>query len=284
MPAIDENTKFKDFELILPSFKCDKNCPYCSAKITKWYDTHLDVQAFKSKLQLLKDNGVTFKYFILSGNGEPSLIADNEWQQIWDIVSEYRKMFDQLRVQTSGHLFYEAEKLAYLPKETLIEITRVHKCSTKDMEELGYKEDYVQTEAFKSYPYIRLNYVTLKGKSAREMRDEIQDYATSFPNIKTISIKTLNLNTYTGEVDNPYSKWILANAFSRNESSYLVSQFEILLGESVIEYKDRRVWALENGMEITLYEAKGKKYGDTHIVFYGDKLVDFNLEEYEVNS
>ena len=28
--------KYKEFELIGSSFKCDKNCPYCTAKITKW--------------------------------------------------------------------------------------------------------------------------------------------------------------------------------------------------------------------------------------------------------
>ena len=28
--------KYKEFELILSSFKCNKNCPYCTAKITKW--------------------------------------------------------------------------------------------------------------------------------------------------------------------------------------------------------------------------------------------------------
>ena len=28
--------KYKEFEVIGSSFKCDKNCPYCTAKITKW--------------------------------------------------------------------------------------------------------------------------------------------------------------------------------------------------------------------------------------------------------
>lgn len=28
--------KFKELEIILSDFSCDKNCPYCTAKITKW--------------------------------------------------------------------------------------------------------------------------------------------------------------------------------------------------------------------------------------------------------
>ena len=28
--------RYKEFELIGSSFKCDKNCPYCTAKITRW--------------------------------------------------------------------------------------------------------------------------------------------------------------------------------------------------------------------------------------------------------
>lgn len=41
--------KYKEFELILSSFKCNKNCPYCTAKITKWPAVDDKVGELKNK-------------------------------------------------------------------------------------------------------------------------------------------------------------------------------------------------------------------------------------------
>ena len=50
--------KYKEFELIPSSFKCDKNCPYCTAKITKWpvVDDKLDL--LEDRLNYLKKEGI----------------------------------------------------------------------------------------------------------------------------------------------------------------------------------------------------------------------------------
>ena len=65
--------KYKEFELILSSFKCNKNCPYCTAKITKWPNVDDKIDKFEEKLQYLKEKDISFRYFIFCGNGEPSL-------------------------------------------------------------------------------------------------------------------------------------------------------------------------------------------------------------------
>ena len=47
--------KYKEFELIGSSFKRDKNCPYCTAKITKW-------PVVKNNFHLLEENRFEWKY------------------------------------------------------------------------------------------------------------------------------------------------------------------------------------------------------------------------------
>ena len=46
--------KYKEFELIGSSYKCDKNCPYCTAKITKWPIVEDKFETLEEKLNYLK--------------------------------------------------------------------------------------------------------------------------------------------------------------------------------------------------------------------------------------
>lgn len=276
-----ETKSYKDFELILPSFKCNRDCPYCTAKITQWPERELDLVKFEETLTSLEENGYRFKYFILCGNGEPSLYSLEDLSQIFTSVAKHRELFKYLRVQTSGNLFFEIDKLKVLPKDTIIEITRVHRDFGKDKAVLKYVMNYTETEAFKKWENIRLNMVVLNTETAESLIKQAEYYSNEFKNIKTISIKTLNLNTKDGSTDNKYSQWILKNAVSRTECMSIVKEMQALLGEAVLEYKDRYVWR-SNNTEITLYSAKGKVYGDTHMVYYGNELVDFNLNTVEI--
>ena len=276
-----EIKNFKDFELILPSFNCNRDCPYCTAKITKWETRELNLNIFKNKLAELEEKGYHFKYFILCGNGEPSLYSLKTLKTIFDTVKNHRKLFEFIRVQTSGNLFYEEEKLKVLPNDAIIEITRVHEDFNTDKEILKYNDNYIETKAFKNWKNIRLNMVVLKDATAESLIRQAESYSNKFSNIKTISIKTLNLNTKTGNTNNKYSQWILNNAVSRADCMKIVQEMQNILGETVVEYKDRYIWKLNN-TEITLYSAKGKIYGDTHMVYYGNELVNFNLETLEI--
>lgn len=276
-----ETKEFKDFELILPSFKCNRDCPYCTAKITKWQERELDLNTFEKTLNELEIKGYHFKYFILCGNGEPSLYSLEDINTIFDSVNKHRSLFEHIRVQTSGNLFFEKDKINSLPQDTIIEITRVHKDFDSDKEVLKYNRDYLDTETFKEWKNIRLNMVVLNNATAESLIKQAEYYSDTFKNIKTISIKTLNLNTKGGSTDNKYSQWILKNAVSRKECMSIVQEMQQLLGQAVVEYKDRYVWKL-NDTEITLYSAKGKTYGDTHMVYYGNEIVDFNLNKIEI--
>lgn len=271
--------KYKEFEFISSSFKCDKNCPYCTAKITKWPVRENKVSSIKKKLKFLKDKGITFKYFIYSGNGEPSLMETEDFK---DVVDATRKVniFDEKRCQSSGNIFYDEEKLDYIKDDFIIEITRVAFDSKEDMDILGYKRDYINSDNFKNCN-IRLNYVLLKSRDLNESLEEISKYIEKYPNIKTVSLKTLNTNTMNGSIDNPYSKWIIDNAFTKEDTTSIVEFMNNnkFMGESIKEYDDRYEWNY-NGVPITFYGKRGK-YGKSNVVYYGGELVDYNLDKLE---
>lgn len=269
--------KYKEFELILSSFKCDKNCPYCTAKITKWPDVDDNLDMLEEKLDYLKKKGITFRYFILCGNGEPSLTSLDNFKKIVDATRKVN-IFDEKRLQSSGNIFYEDEKLDYIKKDFIVEITRVDFDSKKDMEVLGYKRDYIDSNNF-SKANVRLNYVMLKNKSFDEYLEEIKKYIDKYPNIKTVSLKTLNLNTKDGNIGNRYSKWILDNALTKADADNVINWMSNNANFVTKDMKffDRYEW-IYNGVPVTFY-AKKLDYGYSNIVYYGGRLVDYHLDD-----
>lgn len=269
--------KYKEFEIIGSSFRCDKNCPYCTAKITKWPNVDNKFENLEESLLKLKEQGITFRYFIFSGNGEPSLNSYEDFKLVTDTVKKV-KMFDELRLQSSGNIFYEKEKFDLVKDDFIIEITRVDMNSENDMKILGYKRDYINSDLFKE-ANIRLNYVMLKNKKFEDYLKDIKEYIDKYPNIKTVSLKTLNTNTMNDNIDNIYSKWIIDNALTKKDSDDIIK----FMNENCIfdkcdeKFFDRYEW-IYNGVPITFY-VKKLDYGFSNVVWYGGKLVDYKLNE-----
>jgi organic radical activating enzyme len=274
--------KYKEFELIGSSFKCDKNCPYCTAKITRWPSVEDKFELLEERLKYLKDNGISFRYFIFCGNGEPSLLSFKDFKTIVEATRKVN-IFDEKRLQSSGNIFYEDEKLDLIKDDFIVEITRVSLDSKKDMEILGYKRDYINSDNFKK-ANIRLNYVLLKNKKFEDYLEEIKQYIDKYPNIKTVSLKTLNLNTRNNEINNPYSKWIIENALTKKDTDEIINfmsnntQFVV----SDEKFFDRYEWIYE-GVPITFY-AKKLDYGYSNIVYYGGELVDYHLNKIKLKK
>lgn len=274
--------KYKEFELIGSSFKCDKNCPYCTAKITQWPVVDNKLEVLEDKLNYLKNNDVTFRYFIFCGNGEPSLLDYEDFRKIVEATRNVN-IFDEKRLQSSGNIFYEDEKLDLIKEDFIVEITRVSLDSKKDMEILGYKRDYINTENFKKAK-VRLNYVLLKNKKFEDCLEEIKQYIRKYPNIETVSLKTLNLNTRNDEINNPYSKWIIENALTKKDTNEIIDFMSNNAKFVVSDEKffDRFEWVYE-GVPITFY-AKKLDYGFSNIVYYGGELVDYHLNKIEIKK
>ena len=274
--------KYKEFELIGSSFKCDKNCPYCTAKITQWPVVDNKLEVLEDRLNYLKNNDVTFRYFIFCGNGEPSLLDFEDFKKIVEATRNVN-IFDEKRLQSSGNIFYEDKKLDLIKDDFIVEITRVSLDSKKDMEILGYKRDYINTENFKKAK-VRLNYVLLKNKKFEDCLEEIKQYIEKYPNIETVSLKTLNLNTRNDEINNPYSKWIIENALTKKDTNDIINFMSNNAKFVVSDEKffDRFEWVYE-GVPITFY-AKKLDYGFSNIVYYGGELVDYHLNKIEIKK
>lgn len=274
--------KYKEFELIGSSFKCDKNCPYCTAKITKWPVIDDKFELLEKKLEYLKENNISFKYFIFCGNGEPSLLKFNDFETIVEVTRNVN-IFEEKRLQSSGNIFYEDKKLDLIKNDFMIEITRVSLDSKEDMKVLGYNRDYINTDNFKKAK-IRLNYVLMKDKSFEEYLEEIKKYIEKYPNIITVSLKTLNLNTRKDEIDNPYSQWIIENALTKEDTDKIIkfmnSNANFVTSDE--KFFDRFEWNYK-GVPITFY-AKKLNYGYSNIVYYGGELVDYHLNKIKIEK
>lgn len=271
--------KYKELELIFTSFRCDKNCPYCTAKITKWPNKNDSLHKLEEKLLFLKNKDIRFRYFIVSGNGEPSLNRYASLKTIKDTTDKIN-LFDEKRIQSSGNIFYEDDKLHLFKDDFMIEITRCFFDSKKDMKTLGYKRDYINTDNF-TKANIRLNYVMLKNKTFDTYLEEIRMFIDRYPNIKTVSLKTLNVNTFNDAINNPYSKWILDNGLRKEDSNAVVNY---MADNAIFKCKDEKFfdryeWIYKE-IPITFYTKK-LDYGYSHIVYYGGELVDYHLNSIE---
>lgn len=63
----------------------------------------------------------------------------------------------------------------------------------------------------------------LKHKNFEEYLNEIKMIVDKYPNIKTVSLKTLNLNTYDNNLNNKYSKWIIKNGLTKKDSDSIIN-------------------------------------------------------------
>lgn len=267
---------FKELEIILSSFACDKNCPYCTAKITQWDKVEDDIYTLGMYTGQMKKLGYTFHYVTIGGNGEPTL---HSYQKLKDIV----EMFDDWdipvkRVLTSGNIFRPEEKDKYdlfVSHNWMFEVTTTSFDNGLDRETQGYDFNYFETDAFKN-ARIRLNYALLK-RNRDKYISEIQEFAKKYPNIETLALKLLNINTKTGLVDNNFSAWIVENALSKDLRETIASELN-----KAFKYKgeafDTHSWEMDDGREI-YFSWKKVEYGLYDLVYYGNRFINYQCEK-----
>jgi len=257
---------YKDFIMILSSYKCNKNCPYCIAKIERLPEVNEDLIQFKMQIDKLIQDKAKFKYFVLSGNGEPSYYTYEYLQEIVSIVTN-SGLFEDYRIQTSGNLFYN-DKLFYLFKDWLIEITRISEYYDVDSSVLHYKNDYTLTKNFHN-ARIRLNYVLLRNLSPF-MNHDIKKYLIQYRNIETIALKILDTQE---NQNNEYTKWISENGLNYNDVD--TTRFVLDTSFDYIGYEfNNHIWN-HNEKQISLFSNKDYNKDKTihNLVWYGDKLI-----------
>ena len=265
--------RYKELEIILPSFACDKHCPYCTAKTTQWPMGEMMIYKLKNYIDKM-NNDFSFKYLTLGGNGEPTLYPLELLKSIVEIFDNYD--ITTKRVLTSGNIFRDVSKEKqemFLNHGWKFEVTAAYTDIDKDMSVLGYDHKYYLSETFKKSPVL-LNYVLLKDNFST-MVDEIDYWFSHFNNIDVISCKLLNINTRENGENNPISKWIINNAISKNDrekvKEVLDRNFEFIDDEfDALNYKH------SSGKSIH-FSWKNGKYGMHDLVWYCDKFVDYHL-------
>ncbi|MDR2540642.1 MAG: hypothetical protein LBD11_02405 [Candidatus Peribacteria bacterium] len=281
MEKVDVKTKLKTFMIINESFACPANCPYCTAKITKWKRSPHDWRHLCEKLSRLHAKGASFEYLTISGNGEPALIELMTLDYIRSCYKKHESMFDYARMQTCGEIFQPHQQKKWeVVKDFIFEITRVDLDPVKNAEILRYIP-YDHLENFRNSKII-FNLVLLKEKY-KNIVEDIKTLIQTFPNLITVNVKILNVNTLdNGDVSNPHSQWILQNGVSSDQRG----EMEKLLSESFTQapgysdFADRYEWVLQ-GIPITMY-ARRKEYGLTNIVYYNGKLTDYQQNELKI--
>lgn len=264
---------FKELEIILPSFACDKHCPYCTAKTTKWPEGEMSIENLRRNIDKMKNN-FSFIYLTLGGNGEPTLYPLEILEGIVGIFDDFQIPIK--RVLTSGNIFRNESKekhKIFLKHGWKFEVTATYTNIDKDMNLLGYNHKYYLGERFKNSP-IFLNYVLLKDNISN-MVNEINSWFSNYQNIERISCKLLNINTRENGEDNRISRWILENAIPKSDREYVKSildeNFKFISHEfDSLNYKH------SSGKDIH-FSWKNGKYGLYDLVWYCDRFVDYHL-------
>lgn len=269
---------YKELEIILSSFECNKHCPYCTAKITKWPSVEDDIRMLSLNAKALKRLGYTFHYLTIGGNGEPTLHNYSKLKAIVNAFNDYDIPIK--RVLTSGNLFkdIEKDKLELFNKSGYIyEVTITSANIDRDMKTLGYNNKYFDTEAFKN-SRIRVNYVMLKNNRDKYIND-MKYLINTYPNIETVAVKLLNVNTKNGLVDNQRSEWIVNNGVSKIERENIKKELDDNFSYNGTSY-DTFSWDYK-GKEI-YFSWKKETYGFSDLVWYGNKFVNYSLEEQKI--
>lgn len=188
--------KLGNLTLILNSYECDKGCPFCIAKNNrKFKGKEKSFENLKPLFEKLRKANVRFDRIVISGNGEPSLYSKEHLEQIIEAISEYNEIFSEVRVHTSGNIFYEKEKLNLLQEafgdKLEIDFFRVALDSKRDMEVLDYSRDYINSELFKSVKKIKMDIGLTSILDTSTFVGELNGFLKVNPNIRTVRFKKL---------------------------------------------------------------------------------------------
>lgn len=248
----------KEYVFILGSYACDKKCPYCIAKMNKnnTESFEKEFEKLKKTLQEYKNKKITFNNFILSGNGETSLYKIEELKKIKDLVEE-TKIFTDYRIQTSGNLFGDKEKLE-LFSNWIKEVTVISSNSKEDQDFYKYKIAYLKSKEFIKTERVRVN-IVVTNENLLKINKYISDYS-KMPNIETIALKILdNSNNNSTE-----SKWVEEHAFKHNKINELL---ELITEENkFITFKNKRfVFKTKEDKLLTIHYSEKNTYDGINI-------------------
>ena len=234
----------------LKDFRCDKHCPYCITKIINKVVPE-DVNSFEEEVTKLTGD---YDYFILSGNGEPSLYKLDTLKMITDKVNSCGK-FKDYRVQTSGALFRQPKKLK-LFEGWWKEITVVSPNEEEDMKFFQYKVPYLS----KTYRNdVRCNYTLLLNKfNSKQYLEDIKILSNRY---HYVALKLLDTS----------DPWVVRHGVPYAFKDYLLEELKVVLGIPTYDNIGcRYYWTTVKG-KVTMSFGKEKGHDDIQIENVGGR-------------
>lgn len=270
--------KLGNLTIILPSYRCDRNCPFCIAKNNRKFN-NVETNNFNKlseQLEELRERGIRFERIVLSGNGEPSLYNLEKLEKYARIIKDKEDLFDALRIHTSGNIFWEKEKFDLfndLIPNVEFDILRVAISPEKDMKVLGYSKDYTQTEEFKRAKKIQFDIALTKELENSTFPEKLEKLLHDNPNIGIIRLKSLMIGDHE---ESNQSKWVRDKKMSKNE--FVNFARNLLLYYGCVSINDL---TSKNGKRI-IFENSGNYYKD--VVFSDAMIRDYAENPLDINK
>ncbi len=265
-------TYLNNLTLILGSYICDKNCPYCIAKNNQKFVTNDNIESLNEILSELEKNDLKFKRFVLSGNGEPSKYTYEQLKFILFKLESHPELFESLRVHSSGNIFSEPKKFDLFNSselDTEIEVLRVSFDSKVDMEVLGYNIDYLQTPEFRRCKGIKCDITLTDYLEIGNIKNELEKFMNENPSISKIRFKKLMIGDFD---DTKQAIWVRNHLLNDEEIKKILNSLNLVC--------NGEVYTSEDG--VIVYKPVGDY--DTDIVINNGEIKDYMYQTYSVKK
>lgn len=240
--------KLNNLTLVLGSYECDKNCPYCIAKNNKKFlKNDNELQKLSDILTEFDRNNINFDKFVLSGNGEPSLYTYEQLEFIKETIMKNRQLFNKIRVHTSGNIFFKEQAFhlfnnIILPVE--FEVLRVDLSSKVDKKVLGYNRDYLTSELFAEANEIKCDIAFTDYLNTEDLKNRLDEFLYKHNSIKKIRFKKL----LVGDKDvTPQACWVKKHGLSDLQIEKVINQLGLISTSEGYISSNHQIIYKENG-------------------------------------
>ena len=263
-------TYLNNLTLVLGSYKCDKNCPYCIAKANHKFENSDNIDDLDNTFKQLKDNLVSFNRFVISGNGEPSLYDYSNLLKIKEVINKYRSLFKNFRIHSSGNIFFDDDKFRLFNDELQFEyeILRVAFNSELDMNILGYNNNYLDTSNFISCNNVKCDIALTDYLNINNIKQNVYNFLMLNPSIKKLRFKKLLPGDYPTEKRD----WVIRHTLSDNDIKKIIYQLELDNNNGIYKSSDGLI----------IYKKSGNYSKD--LVINNGILKDYNHNDYNVKK
>lgn len=269
------NIKFtfiNNLTLVLGSYRCNKNCPYCIAKNNQKFSSNDCLEYFDNILEVLNNNGFKFNKFVLSGNGEPSLYNYSELEKIKKVLEKYCNLFDLIRIHSSGNIFFDESKFNLFNSSNLpieFEILRLSLDSALDKKILGYKDDYLSSPLFKRSKSIKCDIALTDYLDYSHISEDLEYFLAKNPNISQIRFKKL----LEGDFESTdQAKWVREHSLYDDIILKIMRELDLTQNSETYSSSDGRIIYKPNGIY------------DRDIVINDRKIQDYEHNQYDVKT